>query len=155
MEPMLNHVAWVVEDQDAVADFFRTYFDCEVGEKSVIQGAWADELAQMKNVKTIYQPVKSKNTDTAIALLKFETPPSAANQSVDELNLKGLRHIGFLVEDIAEKVADLKNGGFKFFSDPVEAEGFHSKTVYFWGPENVVVQLTESEMATPPPPEHC
>lgn len=151
MQPFLNHVAWVVEDQQAAAEFLTTYFDCEAGERRVIEGPWADELAQIKNVKVYYLPVVSKNTSTRIAVLKFVNPPSAENDKVSELYLKGFRHIGFLVEDIAEKTADLKAGGYKFLSDVVTAEGFESKTVYFWGPENVVVQLTESLMASKPP----
>jgi len=151
MEPMFNHVAWVVEDQDAAGDFLRTYFDCEIGQKAVIEGAWADELAQMKNCKVFYQPAVSKNTSTRIALLKFVNPCPIDNPDVAELNRKGFRHIGFLVEDIADKTADLKAGGYKFISDVVTAEGFESKTVYFWGPEQVVIQLSESLMEAPPP----
>ncbi|MEP4197883.1 MAG: VOC family protein [Aliishimia sp.] len=152
MEPMLNHVAWVVEDQDAVADFLRTYFDCQIGDKSVIEGPWAEELAQMPGVKVFYQPAISKSTDTRIAILKFVSPHPDENPHVDELNLKGFRHIGFLVSDIDQKTADLRAGGYKFFSNPVDAKGFHSSTVYFWGPENAVIQLTEADLATPPPP---
>lgn len=150
MQPMLNHLAWVVDDQEGAADFLRTYFDCEIGERAVIEGDWADELSQMKDVKVYYLPAVSKGTATRIAILKFEHPCPEQNDRVSELNLKGFRHIGFLVEDIASKVADLKAGGYKFFSDVVTAQGFNSQTVYFYGPEGVVVQLTESFLATPP-----
>lgn len=152
MQPMMNHIAWVADDQEGVADFLRTYFDCEIGERRLIEGAWADELAQMKNVKTYYLPAVSQGTSTRIAILKFVNPEPIENPGVDELNRKGLRHFGFLVEDIAAKTAELKAGGYKFFSDVVTAEGFDSQTVYLWGPENVVIQLTESMLAAPPPP---
>jgi hypothetical protein len=148
---MLNHVAWVVEDQDGAVNFLVTYFACEAGPKASIEGPWADELSRIKGVKVTYVPVVSQQTATRIAVLKFETPPSADNKSVAELYLKGFRHIGFLVEDIDEMTARLKAGGYKFFSDVVTATGFRSRTVYFWGPEDVVIQLTESLEAAPPP----
>jgi hypothetical protein len=148
---MLNHVAWVVEDQAGAIDFLKTYFDCEPGPKRIITGPWAEELAQIKGVYVTYVGVVSKNTATRIAVLKFDTPPSANNKDVAKLNLKGFRHIGFLVEDIDQKTADLKSGGYEFFSDVVEVKEFEAKTVYFWGPEGVVIQLTESMLADPPP----
>lgn len=151
MQPILNHVAWVVDDQEKVADFLCTYFECEIGERRTIEGPWADELAQMPGVKAYYLPAICPQTSTNIAILKFIKPPSASNSSVDELNLKGFRHIGFLVEDIDEKTAQLRAGGYKFFSNPVTAEGFNSQTVYFWGPEKAVIQLTQSTLAAPPP----
>lgn len=152
MQPMMNHIAWVTDDQEGVANFLRTYFDCEIGERRTIEGAWADELAQMKNCKVYYLPAVCQGTATRIAILKFINPEPINNPDVSELNRKGLRHFGFLVEDIAAKVSQLKSGGYEFLSDVVTAEGFESQTVYFRGPENVIVQLTESMMATPPPP---
>lgn len=151
MQPMMNHIAWVADDQEGVANFLRTYFDCEIGERRTIEGAWADELAQMKNCKVYYLPAVSQGTATRIAILKFLTPDMISNPDVGELNRKGLRHFGFLVEDIAAKTSQLKSGGYEFLSDVVTAKGFESKTVYLRGPENVIIQLTQSMMAAPPP----
>ena len=77
-------------------------------------------------------------------MLKFEAPPSADNPDVAELFLKGIRHIGFLVDDIDAKVAELKSAGFRFFSDVVTVDAFKSKTVYFWGPEGIAIQLSQA-----------
>ncbi|WP_428646027.1 VOC family protein [Roseibium sp.] len=143
MASFLNHVAWVVEDQQAAINFLVTHFGCEAGPPRVISGAWAEELAQIKGVHVTYVGVTSPGTETRIALLKFVTPPSEPNNSVDVLYLKGFRHIGFLVDDIDAKKSELEAAGFKFFSDVVTVDSFNSRTVYFRGPERVVVQLTE------------
>lgn len=82
-------------------------------------------------------------------MLKFVDPDSEDNPPVDELNLMGLRHFGFLVDDIEAKKAELEDAGYVFFSNVVTVDAFSSRTVYFWGPENVVIQLTEP--MNPPP----
>lgn len=144
MTPFFNHVAWIVDDQDAAVAFLEKHFECEAGPKAVIDGPWADELAQMKNVRVIYQGVASPGTQSRIAVLRFETPPPLQNNSVGVLNMKGFRHIGFMVDDIDGKTAELKAAGYQFFGDIVTAPGFDSRTVYFYGPEGVIMQLSQS-----------
>jgi catechol 2,3-dioxygenase-like lactoylglutathione lyase family enzyme len=152
MQPMLNHVAWVVQNEEAAIAFLETYFSCKAGETMTLQGAWADELAQIKGVKVSFTPMSSPGTATHIAVLKFEHPPSATNDSVAKLYVEGFRHIGFLVEDIDSSVARLKSDGYRFLSDVVTVPGLtESRTVYLSGPESVVVQLTELVGSMPPP----
>lgn len=144
MTSFFNHVAWIVDDQDAAVAFLEKHFGCKAGGKAVIEGPWADELAQMQGVKVIYQGVASPGTETAIAVLRFENPSPLENNAVGDLNMKGFRHIGFLVDDIEGKTAELKAAGYRFFGDIVTAPGFNSRTVYFYGPEGVVMQLSQS-----------
>lgn len=140
----LNHVAWVVDDLQLTSNFLVAHFDFKAGQKHQIKGAWADQLSGMKGVIAYNIPMVNEYTSTKIELLKFDNPPNLKSAEVDRLNLQGFRHIGFAVDDIHQKTKELMNAGYKFFSDVVTSDEFHVMSVYLWGPEDVVLQLSQS-----------
>ena len=60
----------------------------------------------------------------------------------------GYRHIGFVVPDIDDLYRRLK-ANWRFFSAPVLVSSMNLKTVYFVGPEQIIIQLIQPLSAPP------
>ncbi len=58
-------------------------------------------------------------------------------------NIQGYRHIGFVVDDIEAKTTDLQGEGYEFLSEPQFVKEMNVTTVYFIGPEGILIQLTQ------------
>lgn len=141
----INHLNVVTRDLDATASFFVDNFGFEAGPKQILRGAWVDQLTGYANAEAQYMPlsVSGDSGATRIELLTYlnpsTPPPPPDNTKLDE---PGYRHIGFLVDDIEAMYEKLKDR-WRFLSPPVTVEAMKLKTVYFVGPESIVVQLTQ------------
>jgi catechol 2,3-dioxygenase-like lactoylglutathione lyase family enzyme len=136
---VLDHMAIVVNDIDEARDFFVDNFGFEAAPLQIFSGAWVDALNGMRDV--VAQNVHLTLGGSAIDLLKFLNPASTHNR-IKRPNDIGLRHFGFSVDDIEATVARIQAQGWTFLSQ-VQTVG-KVKTVYFYGPEGILVQLTEN-----------
>jgi catechol 2,3-dioxygenase-like lactoylglutathione lyase family enzyme len=143
----INHLNIITRDLDSVTEFFEENFGFKAGPRTTLKGAWLDELTGFPDAHAEFVPLtppdKCANA-TVIALATYVNPPSPEPSPSDAvLNVPGYRHIGFDVDDI-DAVHEKLKADWKFFSPPVLVEAMNIKTVYFLGPENIVIQLTQS-----------
>jgi catechol 2,3-dioxygenase-like lactoylglutathione lyase family enzyme len=144
MATVLGHINIVVNDLDAARDFFVTYFGFEAGAATPLHGEWADRLNHLPHVRAIYIPLTQAGSTTRIELLKFLEPASCDPRDLGRPNELGYRHIGFQVDDIDATVAELEAAGVPFLSPVQYVQAMNLKTVYFLGPEGILMQLTQS-----------
>jgi catechol 2,3-dioxygenase-like lactoylglutathione lyase family enzyme len=149
MSVVFDHVNIVTDDLEKTTEFFVNTFGFTAGEPKVLEGAWVDELNGYKNCKATYvplapPPVGSPPTaaSTHIEVLNFESPASPPEAAPWTPNHLGYRHICLDVPNIDDLYNALKSK-WKFLSEPVDVPGFNVTTVYFIGPGNVLIQLTQ------------
>jgi catechol 2,3-dioxygenase-like lactoylglutathione lyase family enzyme len=142
----IGHINIVVIDLQAAANFFVKNFGFTAGQPKKLTGAWVDQLTGYTNAVAVYIPMIPPQgpTGTAFELLTYLNPSSPPPAPPPPLNVQGFRHVGFNVADIDGMVAQLKAQGIQFFSDVVTVTEMNLKTVYFYGPENIILQLTQS-----------
>lgn len=150
VDSQFGHVNIVVDDLEGTRDFFVRNFGFNAGKATTLAGEWVDTITGFKNAVAEYIPLKmppatNGNIQTAIELLHFQNPPSPATDGADVPNLMGYRHIGFNVDNIDALCEKLRKDPMveKFLSEVVTVESMGVKTVYFVGPENVLIQLTQ------------
>jgi catechol 2,3-dioxygenase-like lactoylglutathione lyase family enzyme len=79
-----------------------------------------------------------------IELLKFLHPLPAPENGVGTPNNIGYRHIDFDVDNIDEMTSRLEQQGWQFLSPVQTVSSMNLKTVYFLGPEGVLIQMTQT-----------
>ena len=143
---LLGHINIVVDDLIATRDFFVNNFGFTAGESTLLEGEWVDNLTGQKGVKAQYIPVSQEGSTTRIELLCFDHPDSPVYDKRGYPMALGYRHIGFHVDNIETMVAQLKlQPEVERFLSPVQTvTAMGVKTVYFIGPDGVLMQLTET-----------
>lgn len=149
-QTQLAHVNLVVNDLEATRDFFVRNFGFTAGKATALEGEWVDKLNGYKNCKAEYIPLTmaaglGSVSTTALELLKFHKPASPDDGEPGEPNKIGFRHIALKVENIEAMVKRLEKDELCYgFLSPVQTvESFGVKTVYFLGPEKVLIQLMQ------------
>lgn len=146
MNAVFDHVNIVVDDLEATQAFFVENFGFIAGTPTTLEGAWVDELNGYSNAKATYVPLTpaAGGGTTRIELLTFESPASPpASNPLWAPNQLGYRHICLDVADVREVYEQLKTD-WRFLSEPVDVPPpFNVTTVYFVGPEGVLIQLTQ------------
>ena len=150
MSIVFDHVNIVTDDLEETMKFFVDTFGFTAGTVTTLEGPWVDELNGYENCKATYvplapPPIGSPPTPapTHIEILTFEHPTSPPVASPWRPNHLGYRHIALDVPDIQALYEQLKHQ-WKFLSEPVAVPPpFNVTTVYFIGPGEVLIQLTQ------------
>jgi len=154
VSPVIDHVNIVTRDLEGTARFFVDTFGFTAGPAKVLSGAWVDELTGYKNASATFMPLTTPEggpNACVIRLLAYTNPASPPPTGSDsQPKQPGYRHIGFVVPDIDDMYRRLKPN-WKFFSAPVLVSSMNLKTVYFLGPDGIVIQLTQLLSAPPVP----
>jgi len=146
MSPVIDHVNVVTRDLEGTARFFVDTFGFAAGPSRVLSGAWVDELTGYKNASASFLPLTPPDggpNACAIRLLAYINPASPPSSGIDaQPNQPGCRHLGFVVPDIDVLYNRLK-ATWRFFSAPVLVSAMNLKTVYFVGPDDIIIQLIQ------------
>lgn len=152
MSPVIDHVNIVTRDLEGTARFFVDTFGFAAGPAKVLSGAWVDELTGYKNASATFMPLTPPDggpNACSIRLLTYINPVSPPASGGDaQPNQPGCRHLGFVVPDI-DALYDQLKATWRFFSAPVLVSAMNLKTVYFVGPEQVIIQLIQPLSAPP------
>lgn len=123
------HVALKVPDVDDGVEFYREHFDAEVlerGDASEGEGATAVTHAALRVAdKRVYL---------------FDRAPYEAAGLVEEVPF-GFLHFGFVVDDVDEAAADLRDAGVEFIMEPSVFGDL--KIAFFADPAGVRIELLE------------
>ena len=145
----IDHVNLVVEDLDAMANFYEKLLGLKVSKRVTISGEWIDHIVGLAGVKAdvVYLDLQA---GPRVELIRYHSPASPP-RSVQPANAFGIRHIAFRVGEIDPLVERLTAAGVKFFS-PVQsvpdsqvsyAGGVRKRLVYFRDPEGNVLEFCE------------
>jgi catechol 2,3-dioxygenase-like lactoylglutathione lyase family enzyme len=144
MTAKFGHINIVVRDLDAAREFFVGNFGFVAGPAVVLEGPWVDALNAMHDVRAEHIPLTLEGSTVQIELLKFLQPVAADGGNIGSPNKIGYRHIDFDVDDIDERASRLQSQGWRFLSAVQTVSSMNLKTVYFLGPEGVLIQMTET-----------
>ncbi len=137
MSITFDHVNIVTDDLEGTMEFFVNTFGFTAGTPTTLEGPWVDELNGYKNCKATYVPL----APPPIGSPNPPSPPAA--EPLWAPNHLGYRHICLDVPNIQELYQQLSQK-WKFLSKPVVVPPpFNVTTVYFIGPGNVLIQLTQ------------
>ena len=141
----LHHVGITVKDLEASIRFYHDVLGLGfVNEPS----PWIDspELGPAVGVPGAgLRQVSLKLGDTILELLEYKSPPSETTRPLLSNNI-GASHVGFLVDDIHAKKAELEEKGIRFYSEVnVVDEGVLAgwRWVYFGDPDGYPLELVE------------
>lgn len=138
----IDHINIVVKDIENAKKFF-VELGFTVNIETTLEGEWIDKLTGLKNAKASYIGLSLSACETNLELLEFHQPESLTTWDNEVLNKTGFRHIAFEVQDIEKIVAKLKARNVHFLSEIQEYKPTKKKICYFYGPENIVLELAE------------
>jgi catechol 2,3-dioxygenase-like lactoylglutathione lyase family enzyme len=141
----MHHVGITVKDLEASIRFYHDVLGLQFSNEP---SPWFDgeELAAAVGVPgAALRQVSLLLGDTTLELLEYKSPPSETTMPLKSNN-RGASHVGFLVDDIAAKKAELEAKGVEFYG-PVNFvdEGVLAgwRWVYFGDPDGYPLELVE------------
>ena len=141
----IDHINIVVRDLEKAKQFFLDLGFIDMHKEGLLEGASIEQLTRLKNVKANYCTFSFQNSQTNIELIQYQSPEDHAESSISKPNHIGIRHIAFEVEDIEKVVGELKKKNVSFFSEIQEYKPTKKKLCYFYGPEEIILELAEYE----------
>jgi catechol 2,3-dioxygenase-like lactoylglutathione lyase family enzyme len=107
-----------------------------------------DFYTRFLTAKTVGQPTPNRALlDLVTATLELRQLSSDATPSAwipDDLQ-KGFRHIGFKVDAVDPRAAELKAAGVRFHLDPLNAEGA-VRICFFFDPDGTLLEFVEGDL---------
>ncbi len=138
----INHINIVVSNLDKTKTFF-VQLGFVVGDESELSGEWISNIVNLKNVNARYVTLSLPGTETNLELIEYKSPKSTQDPNMQKANQIGFRHIAFEVENIEDVVYNLKDKGIKFISPIQTYPKTGKRLVYFWGPDNILLELAQ------------
>jgi catechol 2,3-dioxygenase-like lactoylglutathione lyase family enzyme len=137
----LEHVGIVVDDLAAATEFFLQLGLERQGE-GMVEGRWADRIVGLDGVRSELVMLETQDGNGRVELVKFHSPPAQGGDPEGPANARGIRHVSFLVEDIAGLVEGLRARGFELVGELERYEDIY-ELCYVRGPEGIIVELAE------------
>jgi catechol 2,3-dioxygenase-like lactoylglutathione lyase family enzyme len=144
MASQFTHVNIVCSDLQTMADFLVKQFGGVAGQQQLLDAPWVATLTGLPSASTLYIPVTFAGTNTRFELLQYVQPVGVKDSGVGMPDQLGYRHVGFGVADINAAVAQIQAQGYKFLSPVQTVKSMGVMTVYFHGPDGVLMQLTQA-----------
>jgi catechol 2,3-dioxygenase-like lactoylglutathione lyase family enzyme len=137
----MDHVGVVVEDLDAATEFFVALgLERQGGGK--VEGRAVDGVVGLEGVQTEFAFVQTPDGHGRLELIKFHAPAHDGDDGPAPANVPGLRHIAFVVEDIAAALAGVQGRGAELVGT-VERFGESYTLCYVRGPDGIIVELAQ------------
>jgi catechol 2,3-dioxygenase-like lactoylglutathione lyase family enzyme len=137
----MDHVGIVVDDLAAATAFF-VELGLEVQGDGRVEGGWVDRIVGLEGVRARFAMMQTPDRHGRLELVKFDAPPGPDGDRHAPANLPSLRHLAFVVDDIDDAVARLRDRGAELVGD-VERAGDSYRLCYIRGPEGIIVELAE------------
>jgi catechol 2,3-dioxygenase-like lactoylglutathione lyase family enzyme len=137
-----DHLGVVVDDLDAVTDFFLGLgFERDGG--TSVEGEVVDKINGLDGVRADVMMVRTPDRTGKLELVKYHAPADGNGVQPLPPNRLGFRHICLEVEDLNALVGELRDKGF----DPVgEVADYGNvyRLVYVRGPEGLIVEFAQA-----------
>ena len=132
----IEHIGIAVKDIEKSSSLFTSLFG---------EPAYKTELVESEGVRTSF----FKTGPNKIELLEATKPDSPIAKFLEKKG-EGIHHIAFAVDNIEEKVKELKNKGFRILNE-IPKKGADNKLVVFLHPKStngVLIELCQ-DIKTP------
>jgi catechol 2,3-dioxygenase-like lactoylglutathione lyase family enzyme len=137
----IDHIGVIVNDLAAAKDFFVDFGFTVKGEAEE-EGELLDNVTGVKNAKSQIIFLEAPNGQINLELAKFINPADKSPAQENFIYSHGMQHLAFIVEDIDDIVAAMKQKGYEIFVDTYNYQDVY-KLCYFRGPEGIIIELAE------------
>ncbi len=139
----MDHVGVVVDDLAAATEFFVEMGLVLEGEAPV-EGQWVDRVLGLEGVRADIAMLRTPDGTGRLELSKVHAPPyeGGIDDAQLPLNMPGIRHVAFLVDDIDAVLARLRARGAELVGTLERYEDIY-RLCYVRGPGGILVELAE------------
>jgi catechol 2,3-dioxygenase-like lactoylglutathione lyase family enzyme len=137
----IDHIGVVVDDLAEAKSFFLDFGFTVQGEAEE-QSELLDKVVGLKGAKSHIVFLQAPNNQLTLELTKFLHPADEPTPKETFMYSRGIKHIAFVVENIEDMVAMIKQKGWEVFVDVYTYENIY-KLCYFRGPEGIIIELAE------------
>lgn len=140
----LSHIGLCVANIERSALFYKEVFGYEKqGELKI--GKEADALLDLKNTDLDVVYLQRPSEDTRIELLHFQSPTTEISQNIRAVNLTGITHFSFRVNNMPEVLALIKKyGGQLIESSYSEFKDFGVASCMITDPDGTRIELLQA-----------
>jgi catechol 2,3-dioxygenase-like lactoylglutathione lyase family enzyme len=137
----IDHIGVVVNDLEKAKAFFIDFGFTVQGEAEE-QSELLDKVVGLKGAKSQIVFLQAPNGQINLELTKFIHPADKSEIQEHFIYSHGMQHLAFVVEDIEDIVATVKQKGYEVFVDTYNYENVY-KLCYFRGPEDIIIELAQ------------
>lgn len=137
----MHNVGIVVKDLDAAVKFF-TELGLELEGRAPIEGAWADGVTGLHDMRVEIAMMRTPDGHSRIELSRFLAPPVVADHRAAPVNALGYLRVMFNVEDIDDILARLRKHGAEVVDKVVQYDETY-RLCYIRGPEGILIGLAQ------------
>ncbi len=137
----IDHIGVVVNDLAKAKEFFLDFGFTIQGEAEE-QSELLDKVVGFRGAKSQIVFLQAPNGQINLELSKFLRPDDKSGVQEHFIYSHGMQHLAFIVEDIEDIVATVKQKGYEVFVDTYNYENKY-KLCYFRGPEGIILELAE------------
>ena len=137
----MDNVGIVVEDIDAAIEFF-TELGLELEGRAPIEGAWADGVTGLPDMRVEIAMMRTPDGHGRIELSRFLAPPVAADHRNAPVNALGYLRVMFAVEDVDDTLARLSKRGAVVVGKVVQYQDTY-RLCHIRGPEGILIGLAQ------------
>ncbi len=137
----IDHIGIVVNNLAVAKEFFLDFGFTVQGEARE-QSELLDKVVGLKGAKSQIVFLQAPNGQINLELAKFHHPADISGIQENFIYSHGMQHLAFVVEDIEDIAATMKQKGYEVFVDTYNYENMY-KLCYFRGPEGIIIELAE------------
>lgn len=137
----IDHIGVVVNDLMKAKEFFVDFGFTVQGEAEE-QSELLDKVVGLKGAKSQIVFLQAPNGQINLELSKFLNPADKSEVQENFIYTHGMQHLAFVVEDIEDIVATMKQKGYGVFVDTYNYKNVY-KLCYFRGPEGIIIELAQ------------
>jgi catechol 2,3-dioxygenase-like lactoylglutathione lyase family enzyme len=137
----IDHIGVVVNDLAKAKEFFVDFGFTVQGEAEE-QSELLDKVVGLKGAKSQIVFLQAPNGQINLELAKFLHPADKSGVQENFIYSHGMQHLAFVVDDIEDIVATMKQKGYEVFVDTYNYENVY-KLCYFRGPEGIIIELAQ------------
>ena len=137
----MDNMGIVVEDLDAVVDFF-TELGLKLEGKGEIEGEWAGRVTGLGDQKVEVAMMVTPDGHSRLELSRFIRPAVVADHRTAPVNALGYLRVMFAVDDLDDTLARLRKYGAEVVDDVVNYQDVY-RLCYIRGPEGILIGLAE------------
>ncbi len=137
----MDHVGVVVEDLVAAVAFF-VELGLELQDEAPVEGDWVDRVVGLEDVRAQIAMLRTPDGHARVELVKFHSPPTGGGHQREPANAPGIRHVSFLIEDIDDVLARLRDRGAELVGELERYKDIY-RLCYVRGPAGIIVELAE------------